>query len=63
MYRIETSIDPGCLNITKFFLWDTLTIEWNVPKLYVSNDLVQLPKSVTVPLKHKNQDQKFDKGG
>ena len=44
MYRIENSIDPGCLKITKFFLWDTLTIEWNELKLYVSNDLVQLPK-------------------
>ena len=53
MYRIENSIDPGCLKITNFFLWDTLTIEWNELKLFVSNELVQLPKSVTIHLKHK----------
>ena len=53
MYRVENSIDPGCFKITKFFLSDTLNIEWNELKLYVSNQLVQLPKSVTIPLKHK----------
>ena len=42
MYRIKNSIDPGCLKITKFFLWDALTIEWNELKLYVSNELVKL---------------------
>ena len=39
MYRIENSIDTGSLKISKFFLLDTLTIEWNELKLYVSNDL------------------------
>ena len=29
MYRIENSIDPGCLKIIKFFLWGSLTIERN----------------------------------
>ena len=53
MYRIENSLDPTNLKITKFFLWDTLNIDWNDLKLYMSNQSVQLPKSVTIPLKHK----------
>ena len=62
MYRIENSIDPGFLKITKFFLWDTLNIEWNELKLYVSNQLVQLPKSVTIPLKHKIKTRSLIRG-
>ena len=53
MCRIENSLDPTNLKITKFFLWDTLNIDWNDFKLYMSNQSVQLPKSVTIPLKHK----------
>ena len=53
MYRIENSLDPTNLKITKFFLWDTLNIDWNDLKLYMSNQSVQLLKSVTIPLKHK----------
>ena len=62
MYRIENSIDPGCLKITKFFLWGTLTTEWNELKLYVSSDIVQLPKSVTILLKHKIKTRSLIRG-
>ena len=46
----------------KFFLWDTLTIEQNELKLYVSNELVQLPKSVTISLKHKIKTKSLIRG-
>ena len=62
MYRLENSVDPESLAVTKSFFWDTLNIDWCSVKLYMSNQVIQLPKSVAIPMKHKIKTRRLMSG-
>ena len=48
--------------VTKSFFWDTLNIDWCSVKLYMSNQVIQLPKSVAIPMKHKIKTRRLMSG-
>ena len=53
MYRIENPIAPEKLSFHHHCLWDSSVVNWGSMKLYVNGIPVQLPLSLTVPLRDK----------
>ena len=53
MYRIENTIAPDKLSFHRHCLWDSYVVNWDSMKLYVNGIPVQLPLSLTVPLRDK----------
>ena len=53
MYRIENPIAPEKLSFHRHCLWDSYVVNWGSMKLYVNGIPVQLPLSLTVPLRDK----------
>ena len=53
MYQMENTLKPENVSLTHNYLWDTVTIEWNDVNVLFNFQPIQLPQSVTVPLKHK----------
>ena len=53
MYRIENLIAPEKLSFHRHCLWDSYVVNWGSMKLYVNGIPVQLPLSLTVPLRDK----------
>ena len=53
MYRIENPIAPEKLSFHRHCLWDSYVVNWGSMKLYVNGVSVQMPLSLTVPLRDK----------
>ena len=53
MYRIENPITPEKLSFHRHCLWDSYVVNWGSMKLYVNGIPIQLPLSLTVPLRDK----------
>ena len=53
MYRIENPIAPEKLSFHRHCLWDSYVVNWGSMKLYVNGVPVQMPLSLTVPLRDK----------
>ena len=53
MYRIENPIVPEKLSFHRHCLWDSYVANWGAMKLFVNGVQVQLPLSLTVPLRDK----------
>ena len=53
MYRIENPIAPEKLSFHRNCLWDSYVVNWGSMKLFVNGVPVQLPLSLTVPLRDK----------
>ena len=53
MYRIENPIAPDRLSFHHHCLWDSYVVNWAAMKLYMNGIPVQLPLSLTVPLRDK----------
>ena len=53
MYRIENPLVPEKLSFHRHCLWDSYVVNWGAMKLFVNGVLVQLPLSLTVPLRDK----------
>ena len=53
MYRIENPIAPEKLSFHQNCLWDSYVVNWGSMKLYVNGIPIQLPLSLTMPLRDK----------
>ena len=53
MYHIENPIVPEKLSFDRHCLWDSYVVNWGAMKLFVNGVPVQLPLSLTVPLRDK----------
>ena len=53
MYKLEEGPTEVEVTLTRNWLWDTITFDWQGFKLIEGKDSVSLPLSVTVPLKPK----------
>ena len=53
MYCIENIIVPEKLSFHRHCLWDSYVVNWGAMKLFVNGVPVQLPLSLTVPLRDK----------
>ena len=53
MYKLENAITPEQMSYDKSFLWDTVHFEWNSMHLHMNGQPVNLPSSITIPLKDK----------
>ena len=53
MYQIENPIAPEKLSFHHHCLWDSYVVNWGSVKLYVNRIPVQLPLSLTMPLRDK----------
>ena len=53
MYKLENYITPEQMSYPKLFLWDTIHFEWHSMHLHMNGQPVNLPSSVTMPLKDK----------
>ena len=53
MYKLENTITPEQMSYHKSFLWDTIHFEWHSVHFHMNDQHVNLPSSVTIPLKDK----------
>ena len=53
MYKLENAITPEQMSYHKSFLWDTIHFEWHSMCLHMNGQPVNLPSSITIPLKKK----------
>ena len=53
LYKLENAITPEQMSYHKSFLWDTIHFEWHSMCLHMNGQPVNLPSSVTIPLKDK----------
>ena len=53
MYQIENPIAPEKLSFHRHCLWDSYVVNWGSMKLYVNGNPIQLPLSLTMPLRDK----------
>ena len=53
MYHIENPIIPEKLSFHRHCLWDSYVVNWGSMKLFVNGVPIQLPLSLTVPLRDK----------
>ena len=63
MYRIENPIAPEKLSFHRHCLWDSYVVNWGSMKLYVNGTPIQLPLSLTVPLRDKIKTPLYDDQG
>ena len=53
MYMVENAITLEQMSYHKSFLWDTIDFEWHSMYLHMNGKPVNLPSSITIPLKDK----------
>ena len=46
-------IKPKDINLNKNYLWDTLEIDWNEIKLPFNDNVINLPKIITIKMQDK----------
>ena len=59
MYKLENAITPEQMSYHKSFLWDTIYFEWHSTCLHINGQMVNLPSSITIPLKDKIRAKKM----